>query len=290
MKILIVGASSFLGSRIYEILKLSFETYGTYNNNCKDDTLIYWNSSNYPQLLDIINRVGPSIVINCIALADVDLCESLPEKSYILNALVPYNLGKICHEQRIKLVHISTDHFENINRSKLSEAELPTCVNVYSHSKLLGDSLLLAIENSNTIIVRANFFHFDFRYKNKFINKFVADISQGRSINGLVDIVYTPVSTTVLVDSIVNLIALNFSGLINVAANSPISKYDFLVRVSSILGKDANLIAPITLSELKLTALRPKNMSLDNSLHMSIANSNMIEIDEMIKQELQWIK
>jgi len=288
MKILIVGASSYLGSRLYEVLGANFEVFGTYNKNCNDKSFIFWDSSNYPQLLNIINRVRPSIIINCIALANVDLCESLPEKSYLLNALIPYNLGNICSERQIKLVHISTDHFENINRGKLLESDLPTCLNIYSYSKLLGESLLLDKYNSS-IVIRANFFHFDFHYSTKFINKMINNITQNKSTNGLIDVYYTPVSTTFLAESIVKLIASDFSGVVNVASNSPISKYDFLVKVASLLGKSAEYVAPIALSKLKLIAPRPQNMSLDNSLYLSLADENMIEVDEMIKQELKWI-
>jgi dTDP-4-dehydrorhamnose reductase len=117
----------------------------------------------------------------------------------------------------------------------------------------------------------------------------INNITQNKSTNGLIDVYYTPVSTTFLAESIVKLIALDFSGVVNVASNSPISKYDFLVKVASLLGKSAEYIAPIALSKLKLIAPRPQNMSLDNSLYLSLADENMIEVDEMIKQELKWI-
>lgn len=288
MKILIIGASSYLGSRIYKILRANFEVFGTYAKNCNDKSFIFWDSNNHLQLLSIINRIRPSIIINCIALADVDLCEALPEKSYLLNALVPYNLGKICNEQQIKLVHISTDHFENINKGKLLESDSPTCLNIYSYSKLLGDSLLLDKYNTN-IVIRTNFFHFDVHYDTKFINRVITNITQNKSTSGLIDVNFTPVSTTFLVESIVKLIDLDFSGVINVASNSPISKYDFLVKVASLLGKNSECITPVTLSKLKLNALRPQDMSLDNSLYMSMTDNNMIEVDKMIKQEIEWI-
>lgn len=288
MKILIVGASSYLGSRIYEVLGANFEVFGTYNKNFNHKSFIFWESSNYPQLLTILNRLKPSIIINCVALANVDLCESLPEKSYLLNALVPYNLGKICNERQIKLVHISTDHFENINGSKLLESDSPTCLNIYSYSKMLGESLLLEKYNTN-IIIRTNFFHFDLHHDTKFMTKMIINITENKPINGLIDVHYTPVSTTFLIESIVKLIASNFSGVVNVASNLPISKYDFLVKVASLLGKDAECITPVTLSKLRLIALRPQNMSLDNSLYLNLTDTNMIEVDEMIKQELKWI-
>lgn len=250
-----------------------------------DHSLLFWNTRDYLQLETIINEVRPSIIINCIALADVDLSESLPERSYLLNSFLPYHLGKICDLKKIKLIHLSTDHFENEKKFKLTESEIPNCVNRYAHSKLLGETWLLA-EHSNCIVVRTNFFHFDHRFDNKFVNKALINITQNKNIKGLVDTHFTPISTAILIENIFRLIKVDFAGLINIASNLTVTKYDFLVKLYTAMGKSTQSLTPCLLSDLELVAPRPKNMSLDNSLFLSLIPVNLIDIDQMIENEL----
>jgi dTDP-4-dehydrorhamnose reductase len=85
MKILILGSSGYLGFRLSKLLQQRHEVFGTFNKsgNESDSTVRWFGDSN--SLLEIIKQFQPKLVINCVGLADVDLCEVLPEKSFQLN-------------------------------------------------------------------------------------------------------------------------------------------------------------------------------------------------------------
>jgi dTDP-4-dehydrorhamnose reductase len=82
------------------------------------------------------------------------------------------------------------------------------------------------------------------------------------------------------------LLEIDFSGLINVSSNEIISKYEFHQQVLNCFGVSNNSHKPISVTKVSLKALRPKNMSLDNSKLIKATKVTMPSIYDMIKEEI----
>ena len=287
MKILILGSSGYLGSRLFKLLKPNYEVFGTYNKFTNDSINTFPWLGDSKSLVEIINQLQPELIINCVGMADVDLCEVLPERAFQLNAVLPHNVSKICAELDIKLVHISTDHFEGHEFLPSCEAVRVSCPNLYSESKLLGELYVQSV-NPNSIIVRTNFFHFNLNNFDNFLDNCLNDPITFQNIYGFDDIYFTPVSTTFLNSSIIKLVDLNFAGIINLSSNEKISKYMFLTEVFTILHSKGRKIHPKTHLESNLLANRPTNMALSNKKFISLTNGNIPSIPEMIRMELEY--
>ena len=65
------------------------------------------------------------------------------------------------------------------------------------------------------------------------------------------------------IDSIIEIINHEFTGVINVAAADGISKYDFGLKLAELFGLDRGLITPISVDNSNLKVPRPKNMTLN---------------------------
>jgi len=287
MKILILGSSGYLGARLSKLLQQRHEVFGTFNNSGNEsNSMVRWfGDSN--SLLEIIKQFQPELVINCVGLADVDLCEVLPEKSYQLNAILPYQISEICAELKIKFVHISTDHFEGNQFLPTSEEMIVSCPNIYSASKLLGEFYVQA-NNSESIIVRANFFHFSLNSFENFVNKCLNDPVSFRNIDGFDNIFFTPISTGVLTSSIVKLVDLNFKGVINISSNERISKYTFLQKIFENLQSKEQTINPKSYVDGTLLANRPMSMALSNDKFRRLTFIEIPSISQMIRVELEY--
>lgn len=171
----------------------------------------------------------------------------------------------------------------------LDEKARVTCPNIYSSSKLLGESYVL-LANSNSIIVRANFFHFSQNNSTNFLDRCLNHANNGVEIHGFQDIFFTPISTTYLSSAIMELVNRDFTGLIHVASNEQISKYFFLKEIFSLIKRNQAVIKPRNWNDSQLIATRPENMSLSNLMYKSLANRNVPSISEMIKTELEFAK
>jgi dTDP-4-dehydrorhamnose reductase len=144
----------------FKLFQQDGQIFGTYNlHKSSDENLMHWDGSNINELENLIENLNPIFVINCIGFAQVDLSEMFPEKAFMLNSILPYEIGRICYKSKVKLVHISTDHFNGHNTMALSEDDPVASPNIYSVSKLLGEKYVLN-EDPSSIVVRANFFHF----------------------------------------------------------------------------------------------------------------------------------
>ncbi len=162
-----------------------------------------------------------------------------------------------------------------------------TCPNVYSASKLLGENYILA-SNSNSIVVRANFFHFTKNSSDKFLDRCLNLPNHGTELHGFQDIFYTPISTIYLSSAILTLINQDFEGLIHIASSERISKYIFLKEIFRHMHKNQAIIHPRNWNDGQLKATRPENMALSNKLFRSLVNESIPTINEMIKTELEF--
>lgn len=112
------------------------------------------------QQLDITNQMGiykaikeykPTILINCAAMTNVDLCEENETLANAINAdPIPY-IADLCRQYRIAFFHISTDYvFEGTEKRPLTEDDTPNPVQAYGRSKLKGEKA--ALDNHGYVI------------------------------------------------------------------------------------------------------------------------------------------
>ena len=283
-KILVLGASGLLGSRIHRSIGNS---YGTYFNHSPVDKFKLYNldALNLYKFRELLKEVQPDVVINCIGFTDVDDCEKFPEKSWIINYKLPVEIAEICNASDVKFVHISTDHYLNITNTKLLETDSVDVINQYSYGKYNAEKRIILV-NQNAIIIRTNFFQFNFKNPVTFLDRLVINCGNKVVTQSYKDVLFTPVSTKTLIVYLNKLLELNFSGLVNVSSNEVISKYDFHQTVLTCLNISKDSHRPFSIDDIKLRALRPKYMALDNRKLVAITRINAPSIYDMIMEEI----
>ena len=79
-KILIIGGSGLVGSTLVKYMKKDFDIHITYNKNPVDFQNIYSTKidlmKNSTEILNLIKKWKPEIVIHTVAHSSVDLCET----------------------------------------------------------------------------------------------------------------------------------------------------------------------------------------------------------------------
>jgi len=284
-KILILGASGLLGSRLFHSIDNS---YGTYFSSLHGNEFNFYqlNALNVNELDMMLKEIRPDVVINCIGLTNVDECEKFREKSWMLNCSLPVDISKICKLKNIKFVHISTDHYNNVSGTKLTEIDNVGLTNHYSFTKFFAEKMIKEM-NPDAIIIRTNFFHFDFKSPKTFLDELIINNSKKIDTKSFNDILFSPVSTTTLILYLRKLLELNFCGLVSISSEEVLSKYDFHQMVLDCLGLDKSLHTPISVNEIKLYASRPKYMALSNHKLLEITKIPMPRIYDMIMEEIR---
>ena len=283
-KILVLGASGSLGSRIYRSIGNSYGTFFT-DTPMNKSNMFYLDASNLNQFSQLLNEVQPDAVVNCIGFTNVDDCEKFPEKSWNINCKLPADIAQICKLNNVKFVHISTDHYLNKSNDKLLETGAVGLVNQYSYAKFYAEKMIMTI-NQNAILIRTNFFHFDLENPTSFLDKLIISSKNKIITQSYNDVWFTPVSTKTLILYLNKLLELNFSGLINISSNEIISKYDFHQAVLDCLKVSKDLHRPFSIDDDKLRALRPKYMALNNRKLEETTRIKTPSIYDMITEEI----
>lgn len=285
MKVLVLGASGFLGNVIREVLSLKFVVLGTTTSDTtQDSSLVNFNYTGKESIQLLLAQTSPDCVINCIALADVDKAESDPTLAKLLNVQLPRHLAEICHRKELKLIHLSTDHFES-PIDGLREDMAPHPINIYGQSKLEGDLSVLANARSASVI-RTNFFARSRSTDKGLVDFVINSFQNSREIYGYRDVFFNPVGAHFLADCIHHLIKGHHRGIMNVSSNRLLSKYEFLCLVAKKLNLESEKILPRDYTQLPGLAIRPKCMFLNPTNLRDFLGEEPPSIESQLELEL----
>jgi dTDP-4-dehydrorhamnose reductase len=258
---LILGASGFLGDYVTK----EFSNW-IYHTSTKTETKygIQKKFENHKDLIELFDNTNISAIINTIALADIELCETNRDEALWLNSELPYLLSIECRKKNIKLIHISTDAIFDGNKSLYDETDIPNPKSYYGKTKFLGEELILG-ENTESLILRVNFFG---NSKKRSLFKFFYLSGQAQTeIKGYTDVFFTSLYAGHLAKLINSLFRRNLKGIYHVVGNQRISKYDFGQLVYREFGFNTEKLKKAMLQNLESgqVGLRSFDLSLSNS-------------------------
>jgi len=127
MKILIIGASSYVGARIYSDLKNKFNVTGTYNKNKLFKELIRLDITNSKEVIEIIKKIKPEMIIHVAANPYANWCEQNQELAKDINENGTKYIVEAANLINAKIIFISSDR-----------ATVP--INVYGKTKLASEN------------------------------------------------------------------------------------------------------------------------------------------------------
>ncbi|MDC0226828.1 sugar nucleotide-binding protein, partial [Alphaproteobacteria bacterium] len=233
-KILFMGGSSLLAINWSYLIKDNYKVVlGLHNRwaGYNDVQSITLNFESNIKLKNQIKLINPDIIINTIALTDIDYCEKNFQESKNINCDLASVISIICKEIKIKYIHISTDHFFNSNTKYHKEDSKTFCVNNYAKTKLLGEQQVLK-NNTNSLIIRTNFYCWGTYYRSSITDFIINNLKKNKKINLASNIFYTPIFVKTLVEQINLLIKKNAKGIYNIASKKRITKYEFGLKIA----------------------------------------------------------
>jgi len=255
-KILVTGANGMLGQDLCPIL----EQNGYQVVRTDVDTL---DITDLEQVERIIKQYAPDLVIHCAAYTNVDKAESDPDTAFLINAQGTENIAKICADQDIVLIAISTDY---VFAGTATKPYLPNAarnpVGIYAKSKAEGE---VAIEKycQKYYILRTSWLY---GHKGKnFIETIIGLTQKLPEIKVIADQFGCPTWTVDLANAILALIkdSKNY-GIYHFCGAGQTSWYGLACEAARLLGVNAK-INPCTTEEYPLPAKRPKYSVMDNA-------------------------
>lgn len=261
-RILITGARGLLGSTLVPYLRgRGYEVWAHGRAGVCDVVADLTDEGQTRRALDV---VAPQVIVNLVALTDVDRCEREPQLAYHANVRCVEQLvdwirkaPAPCH-----LIQISTDQvYDGIGPHKERDVTLS---NYYGFSKYACELVASRVSSS---IVRTNFFGPSQSPSRVSFSDWILDaLRQRKPITVFTDIHFSPLSLERLASFIELLIENKPEGIFNLGSKAGLSKADFALALAAVLDLPTDAVTRGVSKKAGLMAYRPKDMRMDSTL------------------------
>ncbi len=266
-KLLITGASGFLGWHLCQVAQTQWQVYGISNSKKIDIPnikIIQSILTDFKAIKTLFQDIKPDAVIHAAAQSQPNFCQQYPEISYQINVGVSLEIASFCAELNIPCVFTSTDLVFNGLNAPYSETD-PVCpVSYYGEQKVLAEQGMLERYPQTLICRMPLMFDHVPDHATSFIQPFIETLKQGKELSLFIDEFRTPVSGNSAAKGL--LLALETTqGILHLGGRERLSRYEFGKIMAEVLNLPSHLIKSCSQADIKMSAPRPSDVSLDSS-------------------------
>lgn len=278
-RILVTGGDGTLASRVKELFPKS--KIALLGKRDLDVTKI-------KQIEKAVQKNKPDLIMHFAALTDVDFCEKHPQLAKEINFIGTQNIAEICQKYNIPLVYISTATVfdgKNPQDGGFTENDIPSPINVYGKTKLLGEQVVQKLLKKY-IIVRIGWLIGGGKKDKFFVSYMSKKIKKGGTIHAVNNIYGTIAHAKDLMQFIKSKLEKEEFGLYHFACKGKCSRFDMATVMAKILNPSAKII-PVNSYEFssKFPAQRPQYQLIKSVKH-SFEKPWDLVLKEYITKEL----
>jgi dTDP-4-dehydrorhamnose reductase len=207
---------------------------------------------------EAIEKLSPTVIINCAAWTDVDGAESREVEALRVNSDGPENLALAAKLSNSKLIHVSTDYvFSGESQTPWQVADEINPQSAYGRTKAQGESRVLASYPENSFVVRTAWLYSSWgkNFAKTMTKLALKGDGEVRVVN---DQVGQPTSATDLANQLVELgLSTSPAGIYHGTNSGQETWFEFAQEIFKLSGADVGRVVPVTSSEYPRPAKRP---------------------------------
>jgi dTDP-4-dehydrorhamnose reductase len=220
-----------------------------------------------------LERLEANLVVNAAAWADVDACESDPEKAFRINAEAAGTVARAARECGAGVVHLSTDYvFDGEKGTPYTEGDPAEPLSVYGRSKRAGE-LLVRANHPAPLIVRTAWLFGGTGRRPGFMEKVLAQAGEGVGIPVAADQEGSPTGVEDLAAGILELVRVEATGIVHLTCSGEAGRAEFAEAVLDLGGQPGASVVPVESSRLQLPGRRPRDSRLDTTRFQELTGS-----------------
>ena len=271
-KLLLTGASGFLGYHLLRVFANDWEIYGIANSNDFDfagATLIKCDITNYIELGNFFDDIEPDAVIHTAAIADANFCEQHAGVAYIVNVDASKNLAGICCDFQIPFAYTSTDLVFDGKKGMYSEDDEKNPVSVYGEQKAIAEDEILKIYAEATVFRLPLMFGYPQASAGNYMRGFINKLNASDGVTLFNDEYRSIAGAKSISEGMLGLLG-KTSGIVHLAGRQRLSRYDFGMKAVEAFGLNSNMVKAGSQKEAKNMAPRPADVSLNIKKAMAL--------------------
>jgi dTDP-4-dehydrorhamnose reductase len=217
----------------------------------------------------IFVALRPTIVVNCAAFHNVEVCEREEDQAFAVNARAVKRLAVRCAEADAQLVHLSTNYvFDGTDAEPYDEDALPSPRSIYAISKLAGEHAALAYAPRALVVRTAGLYglHGSASKGGSFVTRMIARAREHGALKVVADQRLTPTFTADLAAGILVAVDAGVTGTLHVTNSGATSWHGFTEAIMELAGLDVPVEAGTT-TIAPGAADRPLNGVLQSSAY-----------------------
>lgn len=248
MKILVIGASSFIGFRLYNLLKAknSFDVLGTYNTNEKSKEMVKLDVADVERVGFLINEFYPDIIVWFVGNKNLNFCENHYKEAYKVNYLSVAETINFLNKQISKplFIFISTDYVFGGEKGDYTILDKPNPKTVYGKTKYLAEKYIQK-NYEKFIIIRTSAV---MGKGGTFFDWLTGELKINKTINLYEDSYFTPTPVSFLVGKIVDLIKdRNENKVLHICSSKKFSRFEFGLFLKSLSNDFIATVIPVNI-------------------------------------------
>lgn len=266
-RLLVTGASGFLGWNLCQEALGQWEVYGTYYNHVVEIpgvTLLPVDLREYQQVKELFAPIKPDAVIHCAAASKPNYCQQNPQESYAINVTASVNIARLCGEYQIPCAFTSTDLVFDGQSSFYQESDLVCPICLYGEQKVAAEQEMLSVYPEIAVCRMPLMFGLPSPVANSFIQGFINSLKAGQELNLFTDEFRTPASATTAARGLLLAIAKQVKGILHLGGRERVSRYEFGLLLAEVFQLPKDLIRPGKQADIIMVAPRSPDASLNS--------------------------
>lgn len=286
MKLFVFGGSSLIGVEfIKKAVKEHHQVFSTYNKsnsiNLNESAIKFCYPDDFEKIKEVILTKKPDVIVNLIAITNLEYCENNKEEVYKLNVDFPRKISEIANMSKSKVIHFSSDYVFDGEKGNYKEEDKTNPVNFYGYTKAISENEILQYHNN--IVIRTAAIY-DLKFKSNFLNFLFQKLSNNEKIQVYNNIQSTPIFIDDLVRTLLIIIKINESGIFHIVGDECMSKFEFAKKITKKTGFSEKLLISVSQNMEKQKIKRPKNSCLNNNKIKRVTETKFSSLDENIEK------
>jgi dTDP-4-dehydrorhamnose reductase len=265
-RVLITGASGFMGWNLVRMLHGRFHLLGTcfrHKVNLPGCKAIYLDITDQEMVCRSLKQEDVDVIVHTAAMTSPDDCERNREEATRINVEGTANLADWALGKGVRLIYVSSDLVFDGRKGWYTESDVPNPTNHYGKTKLEGEMTVRA-RCSDWLILRPSILYgWGSGVSSSFVDWLLNGLREGKSVGLFKDQFRTFLYLGDLARGLTRLLTSDISNeVIHIGGRDRLSRVAFGERFAQQFGFPRHLIRAISINDLSDYAVRGHDCSL----------------------------
>ena len=235
-KILLLGGSGLLGSRINQLLRNSYSIIAP--------TSTELDLMNITKTCEYIHSKEFDVLVFAAGITNQDYAEENKEVSLCINGTVPSEIARQLKKRRKRMIYFSTDAVFSGEKSKVPyrESDKPSPINYYGFSKLEGEKGVLSVSDKNLVLRVNNLYSSHHEKKIDFARIVMSKLEGNKPVFGITNQFFNPCFVDNIAYSLDKIIRKNIDGILHLGSVDYLSNYEFTLLLCKTAGNKIKVL------------------------------------------------